>query len=207
MTPTAGRGAGGQRGPHRLGEAVRADPGRDHVLGHPLQPDDLVRGRARQPAEFGRGGDRFRGEAGVHAQRGQPGRGQEALAHLGRAELGPADHVVGQFGVRRQAEDGRAQAAEREPGLRVEHRAARPPRALVQQRLERGLVRVAVQHPVTVVIDQGLFRDAGEQCFILRPARLRRAPPSGSREVLAQDARRRRLRAGTALRRQSRPAP
>ena len=65
------------------------------VLGHPLEPDDLVRGRARQPAELRRGGDRFRGEAGVHAHRGHPGPHQEPLAHLGRAELGPAGDVVG----------------------------------------------------------------------------------------------------------------
>ena len=163
--PDPAGGARGQRGAYRVGETVRAHPGRDHVLRGPLQPDDLMRGRARQVAEFVRRGQRLRGEAGVHAQHGNPGRRQEPLAHLGRAELGSPGRVVGQLGVRRQAEDRRAQPAEREPGLRVEHRAARPARALVQHRLERGLVGVPAQHPVAVVIDQRLFGDAGEQCF------------------------------------------
>ncbi len=157
------RGAGGQGGAHRVGEAARADPGRGHVLGHALQPDDLARGRPGQLAELSRGSHRLRGVAGVHAQRGQPGRHHEAPAHLGRAELGPARGVVGQLGVRRQAEDGRAQPPEREPGLGVEHRAARPARALGQQRLQRGLVRVAVQDAVTMVVNQRLFRHAAEQ--------------------------------------------
>ena len=88
---------------------------------------------------------------------------QEPLAHLGGAEFGPPGHVVANFGVRRQVEDGRAEPPEHEPGLRVEHRTARPARTLVQHRLERGLVRVPAQHPVAVVVDQGLFGDAGQQ--------------------------------------------
>ena len=71
--------------------------------------------------------------------------------------------VVAEFGVRRQAEDRRAEPPERQPGLRVEHRAAGQPVALGQHRLERGHVRVAAQHPVAVVVDEGLLGDVGEQ--------------------------------------------
>ena len=163
LDPDRRCGPGGQRGPDRVGEPVRAHPRRHHVLGHPLQPDDLVRGRAGQVAELGRGGNRLRDVAGVHAQHRRPGGQQEPLAHLGGAQFGPPGHVVAQFGVRRQAEDRRAEAAEHEPGLRVEHRAAGPARAFGQHRLQRGHVGVAAQHPVAVVVDEGLLGDVGKQ--------------------------------------------
>jgi len=122
-----------------------------------------VRGRARQVAQLGRGGDRLRDVTGVHAQHGRPGGRQEPLAHLGRAQFGPPGYVVAGFGVRRQAEYRRAEPPERQPGLRVEHRTTRPAIALGQHRLKRGHVRIAAQHPVAVVVDQGLPGDVGEQ--------------------------------------------
>ena len=101
LDPDRRRGPGGQRRAHRVGEAGRADPGRDHVLGHPLEPDDLVRGRARQPAELGRGGDRLRGVPGVHAQRGssRPRPGTACSPRWRRARCGGARSR----GVRRAA--------------------------------------------------------------------------------------------------------
>ena len=148
---------------HRVGETGRPGPGRGDLLGHSLQPDHLVCGRSGQLAELGRGGQRLRGEAGVHTHRRQPSGGQEAPVHFGCAQLGPAGDVVSQFGVRRQAQDGRAQPPERETRLGVEHRTAWPARPLGQQPFHRRPVHVTLQHPVTVVVHQGLVHPAKGQ--------------------------------------------
>ena len=99
------------------------------LLGHPLQPDDLVRGRARQVAELGRGGDRLRDVAGVHAQRRRPGRppGTACSPRWRPARpAGPGSRRVRRAAAGR-APAGRAAGTRTRPASRTPSRRASPP--------------------------------------------------------------------------------
>ena len=140
-------------------------PGRRDRLGDLLQPDDLVGRAARQRGHLRRGHQRLGLEAGVDAQRREPGGAQEPPADLGGAQCGPVLQVLIRPGVRRQAEDRRAPAPDGQADLRVEQADPGEPGvvSLGEQGLEPGPVHVAADDPVAVVIDQRLVPHVRQQ--------------------------------------------
>lgn len=145
---------------HRLGEVgeegLDGAGGVGDLFGELLQADDLVRlGLAGAGQLVGVG--EVVGQAGVDEVGGDAAAAQQPAARLDRAELTAAGEVAGGRAVRFEAQQGRAPAAHREPGLGVEEGGAGRRRSLGagQLGLERAEAQLRAQYAVAVLVHEG----------------------------------------------------
>jgi hypothetical protein len=126
------------------------------VLGHLLQPDDLVRVPAGSERQVGGRGQRLGCVAGVDAEHVDARGAQEPAGHLVDAELRPPVEVVLRGRARGQVEQRRAPLPDGEPDLGVEQAGAEGAhrRRLGEETLEPGAVEVPADHAVAVVVDE-----------------------------------------------------
>jgi hypothetical protein len=137
-----------------------------HLLGHRLDPYDLVRPRVAETSHLLGRQQGLVGQAGVDAEVGDAGGAEQPPVHLLGPEFRPPVKVCLGSGVLLQAEDRRAPTADRQADRAVEVRGAGRRRTpFGDESLEGGARQVVAAYAVAMLIDE-----RHRQCLVERVA-------------------------------------